>query len=371
MKRFPPYPSKPHRSGQARITVKGKAYYLGPHGSDESWAAYQQLLEEWRAGDVAGRARPQLHAGSITVADLVAQFMEWTTLHQSAGTSYGYRFYANSLADAAGTLLVERLKPFHVTRWIDAKKKAGRWGDVAAYNARRTAFRVCNWAKEEGLIEKNPLAGMKRPRPEGRRRVLSAAEFAVILRNTNIRFRQLAFALRHTGARPKELRQLTWGQVRSDRIVISDHKTRATLRVKRDRVIWLTPIMMRLMAFMERQQVGHQAGDNVFVNTKGRPWTNYAVSLALQAIRRRSDLAKDACLYLLRHSWGTAAIINGTNPAVVAELMGNSVEVVVGTYVHLAEQHEHLAAEVAKATAGVHARQRPITPTTPTTKKAG
>ena len=46
-KRFPPYPRKPHSSGQARIKVDGKPEYLGIHSSPESWNEYRRMLEEW------------------------------------------------------------------------------------------------------------------------------------------------------------------------------------------------------------------------------------------------------------------------------------------------------------------------------------
>ena len=50
MKRFPPYPKRPHRTGQARIVVSGQTHYLGKHGSKESWDEYRRLLERWQQG---------------------------------------------------------------------------------------------------------------------------------------------------------------------------------------------------------------------------------------------------------------------------------------------------------------------------------
>jgi len=37
---FPPYPKNPHASGQARITIRGKVYYLGRHGTPDSHREY-------------------------------------------------------------------------------------------------------------------------------------------------------------------------------------------------------------------------------------------------------------------------------------------------------------------------------------------
>lgn len=38
-----------HIGGQARVALDGKTYYLGTHGSKESWAKYYALLAEYNA----------------------------------------------------------------------------------------------------------------------------------------------------------------------------------------------------------------------------------------------------------------------------------------------------------------------------------
>lgn len=64
-----------HISGQARVTICGKDFYLGVHGSDESYARYYALLEEYNAN---GRQLPQqpqrLAEVSIRLRDITADF---------------------------------------------------------------------------------------------------------------------------------------------------------------------------------------------------------------------------------------------------------------------------------------------------------
>ena len=43
-KRVPKYPRQPHSGGQARVTIRGKKFYLGPFGSEE----YRRELERAR-----------------------------------------------------------------------------------------------------------------------------------------------------------------------------------------------------------------------------------------------------------------------------------------------------------------------------------
>ncbi len=45
--RVPSY--RRHSSGNARVTIAGRDYYLGPYGSEESRAAYRRLIAEWAA----------------------------------------------------------------------------------------------------------------------------------------------------------------------------------------------------------------------------------------------------------------------------------------------------------------------------------
>lgn len=105
-----------------------------------------------------------------------------------------------------------------------------------------------------------------------------------------------------------------------------------------------------------------------------------AVRLQRARLRRKLGLPEDLCAYLARHGFGTRAILNGVNPAVVAELMGHtSLEMVSKVYRHLADQHEHLreavekinpSAMLAEASEGqAPRRSQPLNPKKPGPKK--
>jgi integrase len=69
LNRIPKY--RKHRaSGQAIVTLDGRDFYLGPHGTAASRAEYDRRVSEWIA---AGRRLPADPA-SVTVAELVAAF---------------------------------------------------------------------------------------------------------------------------------------------------------------------------------------------------------------------------------------------------------------------------------------------------------
>lgn len=78
-------------------------------------------------------------------------------------------------------------------------------------------------------------------------------------------------------------------------------------------------------------------------------------------IKVKHQLPSDVCSYLIRHTFGTFAVMNGLNASEVAELMGHtSTEMIDRVYVHLADQESHLQSAIERAT-------RPITqpPKTP------
>ena len=65
--RIPKY-SKHKASGQAVVTLDGKDFYLGTHGSKVSRTEYDQLVSEWQAN---GRGLPTQGTTDISVNELM------------------------------------------------------------------------------------------------------------------------------------------------------------------------------------------------------------------------------------------------------------------------------------------------------------
>jgi len=178
---------------------------------------------------------------------------------------------------------------------------------------------------------------------------MTDAEFRLLMRHSDKKFKTLLFALRETGCRPKEARTLKWESVLPDRWVLRNHKTVG--KTQRPRVVFLTAPVRKLMAVLRRDS----ASDHVFLNARGTPWTVSAMRLRLTRIKRKTDLPKDVVPYLLRHAFATSALVRGVDIATVAELMGHSdVKMVASVYGHLADEQKHLqdALEQARACPG-------------------
>lgn len=316
------------------VTVGGKKVRLAQGRANKAEAErkfHELMLVRHRRPDVS----------DARVADLVEAFLAAASKRVAEDTFRNYRFYAQKFAEACGRHTTAILKPFHVSQWVDGEK----WNQATERNARRVALRVMSWAVEEGLLHANPLQGMKCPPANIRKRALSPAETKAIIGNAHGPIRVLLWTLLQTGARPSEVRRLTWDEVRADRWVIQQHKT--AKKTRKPRVIYLTPAMQRLMAFLRKRS----ASSTVFVNTRGTQWTINAIRLAIGRIREKAGLPDDVCAYMCRHTFGTRAVMNGLNSSEVAELLGHtSTDMVDRVYVHLADQVHHLQRAVVRAT---------------------
>ncbi len=63
-----------HRaSGQAVVTLNGRDFYLGPHGTKASKVEYDRLIAEWLAN---GRV-PDEPAAVLTVVELAARYLRF------------------------------------------------------------------------------------------------------------------------------------------------------------------------------------------------------------------------------------------------------------------------------------------------------
>ena len=158
----------------------------GPNAEKHRILAEEKFVELRKVRRIA----PQ--APTSRTADVVEAHLAWSRQHLSTDTHRVNQYYCQLFAEHCGTVAARDLRPFHVSQWIATmmsperveREKARRtaeiaagadkskiggipkpWGASTAHNGRTTAFRVFSWAKDEGILTENPLAGMKRPSP--------------------------------------------------------------------------------------------------------------------------------------------------------------------------------------------------------------
>ena len=223
-------PQKPwyrKQTGWWMVEVNGRQEKLveGPKDEHHRQLAEEKFVEMRRVQRVA----PQ--AATARTVDVVEAFLAWSRQNLSEDTHRVNKYYCQLFAEHCGQIPAREMKPFHVTAWISEmmsperverekanKKQAvddglvepgkqGRmpkvWGVSTAHNGRTAAFRVFSWAKDEGLLPENPLAGMKRPKPPPRQRAMSEDEFTQLFEHAGGPFRDFLFVLRKPGPGPR------------------------------------------------------------------------------------------------------------------------------------------------------------------------
>jgi integrase len=317
---------------------------------------------------------PAPESGEHTVASVIDAYLTYAKSRYAACTYYERKRYLQMFAEAHGWRQVndKDCLPLHLTSWLDAHPD---WkSDWTLNQIVNVVMRPFNWAAKQRLITANPFRGVPH-RPGEPRRPLTDAEFQALLRATSVwvkrerckkprpsdrirrcsptagaRFRELLTFLRFTGARPGEASRLKWSNVDLDKAVIAlpEHKTSRTQRVKKPRVIPLTPIVVKLLIHIRRRQ---DPGERVFLTHRRTPWNCSNLSLRIRRAREVAGIPEDAKLYGLRHGFGTRAVVNGVDLKTLSELMGHTTTRMTEHYVHLAGQQPHLADAMRRATA--------------------
>ncbi len=338
-------------SEQAYYIQLGKKQYRLGRTPKEAKAK----LEELNALGL-GSARP---AKVYAVRTVFKLFLKYSRRNHAEETRQWYRRFLASFCKLYSSRKVHELKALHVDVWLERHHK---WGDGSRRCAVVAVKAALNWGRKKGLYKDHPLQAVPNPKAQRRERVLSAEEherlFAAI---KDVAFREFVTALRETGCRPGEVMKLTAENVSPDFTlwVIKKHKTKK--KTGRDRVVYLTPAMQELtqklvalypdgpLFRMHRREGGEK-----------KPWTRNAVRCRFRRLREKLGLSR-VVAYTFRASYTTDALIRGVPAAVVAELQGNSVQMIEKHYAHLTPKADVLRRAAVQAVSPGPA-SRPGTP---------
>ncbi len=212
---FPSYPKKPHKTGQARVRVNGRDVYLGVHGSPDSWAEYDLLLGEWRAGrltqrtPVPGQARTVADVGAAYLAHLRERCKPAHEL-EHAGAAL------KPLARLLGDVPPQDLRARRLEAALREAARAAGWSRGYANRILSRWKRCFRWADKEELVPAGTYAALAAAEGLGHgeapehEEVPPAPEHLVeaVLPHLDPVVRALVECLRLTGARPDELCRL-------------------------------------------------------------------------------------------------------------------------------------------------------------------
>jgi integrase len=368
---------KPGKHWQYRAQVDGKRRWLslGAYPGVSLAQARAELLrhqaahEAAKKGDadhpvIAARQARKANRAQPTVAEV---FDEWLAdkrmgsprkrgepVRDRTITVLTENFNAD-IRDRIGDAKIAKLAPEAVRACIDAPRKRGAPG--AAAHVYRTLRGLTRFAlAREYIAGADPMRGIENPRPYRPSPVNAAndAELRMLLRAVDeshlwestklaIEFQLL------TGARPVEVRLMTWSEVNTERAAWS----LPAERVKSDRPfrVHLSPQALRLL---ERASVIAGQSEFVFPGANGGAMEKMAVARALSRIGERTaeDGGKKLRPHDLRRTFRTLLSRLGVMPH-IAELCLGHVE--RETMRRVYDGHDY-SAEVADAwnKAGAH-----------------
>jgi hypothetical protein len=129
-----------------------------PKKDKNGWVVPNRITTAWHQL-MAVQTKILPKSDVITVATVCDLFLQHAERHNDAVMFRWYNRYLQDFCEQYGTLAVVDLKPFHVTRWLDAHKgwTAGRRHAITAIK------RAFNWATDEGVIANSPIKSVKKP----------------------------------------------------------------------------------------------------------------------------------------------------------------------------------------------------------------
>jgi integrase len=280
----------------------------------------------------------------ILVVAILDLFLDHAAKHTAGATYRWYKGFLQDFSDRYGALRVADLKPFHVSRWLDAHPdwNGTRWGAITAVK------RAFNWAADEGLIPESPVKKIKKPAVQARERYLTVEERRQILESypATDPFRDVLFAMEQTGCRPGEVTSVTAAHVDlpAGAWVFAQHKTQR--KTKEARIVILTPAMVELTErLMERYPSGP-----LFRNSDGNPWNRNSIRCRFRRVRTKLNLGNSVVAYLYRHAVATDLLESGAGLAQAAEILGHKgTKMIMRHYSKLRDRREHLRAHLTRA----------------------
>ena len=309
------------------VTLNGRQINLG---KDKKQA--EKMFYELMARD-----EPTVRSDSVTV--MFDLFLDWCLKYREKRT---YEFYLERLTAFARTipdLRVNKLKPHHVQRWVDTKKSDGHKRGCI-----KSVERALNWAKKQGYIEVNPIAGMEKPEAVSREVVIREALYEEVLSLcSDQQFHDLLVFSWETGARPQETlaAEARHFEPKLSRLHFPKHEAKGK---KRPRSIYLPDGSFKIV----KRLVSEYPAGRLFRNAKGQAWHRNNVNCRFE--RMKKHINQKLCLYNFRHSFGTRMLESGTDSLTVAALMGHSDLSMLGrVYAHLLQNPENLLAQLKNA----------------------
>ena len=256
-----------------------------------------------------------------------------------------------------GYVKVKELKPINVSDWLAkmaVRKSSGRekpWNSSTQNTALGVLARTFNWAKAQGIITKNPVAGMAKPEKlvRGKEVVLPEVLQDLMIEVAHPALARVLRMLRGTGARPGEVINVDCKHYRPEIGAFifpwnpppGEYRWKTAKQTKRDRVIYLTD---ELRALVEKEIEARGGIGRIFLTERRKHLNNNNLTNSVLKLARHKrirdwcdkhgfDPGKIMC-YGFRHAYITKMLKASCPIKLLADLCGTSVYQIEKTYSH-------------------------------------
>lgn len=233
----------------------GAYYHADARGGRKPWvrlgATYAEAIVRYAQLEAAAANRRDFAA-------LLVKYRAEALPKLAASTQKVRATLLKKPAQVFGTTLPEDIEPIHAYRYMDERGKAVGAQEMQAMSA------VLAFGVRTGWLRSNPLRGMKYGPQKRRKRYLTDAELAAVLKDAPLEVQHAIRFMAYTALRVGDAMRVRWRDWKPDGLHVHVGK------VKVDMVFDRTPGLESLMAEMRERKVG---GLTVLADRQGRPWT--------------------------------------------------------------------------------------------------
>jgi integrase len=280
---------------------------------------------------------------------MMGVFNAFLTEHEGTLSSNAFgniqRHFSTFLRDHPGALVLDVSKSTFI-KWLKSPKPGQKkgstklWSPSGQRDIAASIRRALRWSVDEGMIPKNPLAGLRLEDPPPRDAIITYEEHQAIIadcRSTGYPAIATYLIALRCGARPQQIRMVTARHCVSNAWVFQDHKTKK--KTGKALTVYLQPCLLTLSKIMCK---AHPSGP-LFRNDNGDPWKKDTVSQRFRRIRTRLKMDPAITTYAYRHTFATDALLAGIREPEVAALLGHSsTRMVSKVYGHIGKHADHL-----------------------------
>ncbi|MFO0847868.1 MAG: tyrosine-type recombinase/integrase [Gemmataceae bacterium] len=322
------------QTGWYMTTVGGEQVKLS-RDKKEAEKAFHQLMADRPAESAEdGGPRPSLR-------HLVGLYLDEAKATKGAETYQVQRRYLVGFCEFVGNKKAPDVRVPHVKDWLAAHLK---WGPSTRALAISTLIALFNWAVTEQRLAASPIKGVKRGKFKRREQIIPPDHRAKIFAACGPELKDFLTLCSLTGARPfSELGRLTAEKVdfANGLIPLPEHKT--AKKTNRPRIIVLVP---EALAILRRLADKHPTG-LLLRSPKIGQWRRQVVSRALKRAAARAGVP-GYLPYDLRRTFITEGLAKGLSANMMAQLAGNSPQIISKFYDSLHLRIDALKAAAAK-----------------------